>query len=195
MTCGLNPTSSIKREPGRGPWRNLRPAFDERSCLLEIQVPLEDSEAAGPECRTRVDVRAMLEENIDQREILLRLVDSRRIVVEARFIDPRPNGGMLGQQIPGPCGVAFANRDVAEHLSLMCSAKPCPGTAIGDQPFGILYSAMPALQTLSASCKSYRETTPACVNRMTSSFVFTSLTLLNNVTMGMKLRARGLERE
>ena len=65
----------------RGPGRHRCPAIDERLRFRQRKIPFKDAEAACPEGRARIDIRAIRLQYIDQRQVLLGLMNGRRIEV------------------------------------------------------------------------------------------------------------------
>src|SRR5262249_10906889 len=93
------PQLVVQSQPGRRPGRNPRATADQRRGLLQRQIPLQNSEATGPPLRARIDICPMLEQYVDDREIRSRLMDGRRVEVEARLVDARANVGVFLEEL------------------------------------------------------------------------------------------------
>ena len=100
----------VQKPEARGrPWRHAGAARDQRTRLVQCQSQFENSEATGPPGGARIDVGAMAQQDVDQRQVLFPLVNGGRIEVETRLIDARADLRVPGQQLLGWFGLAGAN--------------------------------------------------------------------------------------
>src|SRR5687768_12130893 len=74
-----------------GPCGDSRSTLDERLGLLERQIPLQNPEVSGPPCRACIDIRAVLQQHVDEGQILFCLMDCGRVEIEARLVDASPH--------------------------------------------------------------------------------------------------------
>ena len=100
----------VQKPEARGrPWRHAGAPRDQRTRLVQCQSRLENSEATGPPGGARIDVGAVAQQDVDQRQVLFPLVNGGQIEVETRLIDARADLRVPGQQFLHLFGLAGAN--------------------------------------------------------------------------------------